>query len=296
MRTWPAALALTIGCAGAGPGVRGVASLRPACGAGELWDGKACQPTAEQARHLAAGKAALAESNVDGARAELDQAEKAGPLPHDANVALWEQRGIAAAYVDDEAGARQAFDMLLALDPGHFLSYTLSPKATFVFEKVRGDQARATPALDVTWSRSQRLGDPIAVDVEVIADPKRFLQRATLYVRAHGEASWRAADLTLPTTSVAGDHRRVVLPGLPGTKPTSLELYLRGVDARGDEVLAWADPARPRELPLRYEPEAPWYKKWWVITLASSAVALGTGGVVYALTVSPPAKVGGTVR
>ena len=95
------------------------------------------------ARQLAAGIQALAAQDLDAAKAAFDAAEHAGPLDHDSNVTLWEQRGIAAAYVDDEAAATAAFDMMLALDPGHFLSYTLSPKATFVFEKLRKEPRRA---------------------------------------------------------------------------------------------------------------------------------------------------------
>ena len=53
--------------------------------------------------------------------------------------------------------------MLLALDPGHFLSYTLSPKATFVFEKVR-NQTRVAPAIDVSWEHGGKVGDAVPID------------------------------------------------------------------------------------------------------------------------------------
>src|SRR5262249_52506911 len=136
-------------------------ALRSACGDGEYWNGSACRPRGEGAARVAAGKQALARLDVDHARQALDAADGAGPLDHEDHSTLWEQRGIAAAYVDDERSASAAFDMLLALDPGHFLSYTLSPKATFVFEKVRNDsKARGVPALDVTWPHGQRVGDP----------------------------------------------------------------------------------------------------------------------------------------
>jgi len=132
----------------------------------------------------------------------------------------------------------------------------------------------------------------VPVDIEVLSDPKKFLRKATLFVRTRGDASWRAADLSLP--SPGGDHR-VMLPPVGGAKPVSLELYLRAYDDRGNEVLSWADASRPREIPLRYEPPTPWYRKWWVITAAASAVAIATGVTVYELTVSPPDKIGGTV-
>ena len=67
--------------------------------------------------------------------------------------------------------------MLLALDPGLFLSYHTSPKATFVFEKVRNHTKTAgPPAVDVNWSYGQKVGAEVPLDVSVIADPKRFLQ------------------------------------------------------------------------------------------------------------------------
>ena len=128
----------------------------PRAATAQIWDGTACKPNPEAAKQLAVGTAALAKLDVDEAKVALDAAEHAGPLDHETNVTLWEQRGIAAAYVDDEATATTAFDMLLALDPAHFLSYKLSPKATFVFEKVLADQQRGAPAIDVNWRAARR--------------------------------------------------------------------------------------------------------------------------------------------
>ena len=285
------ALVLLAACHGGG-GVASLATLRPACPDGTYWDGAACTPRGEGPAQVAAGKQALAKLDVDTARVALDAAGKAGPLDHESNVTLWEQRGIAAAYVNDEPGARGAFDMLLALDPAHFLSYTLSPKATFVFEKVRNDaRTHGAPAIDVTWPHGQRVGEPVPIDLDVVADPKRFLRRATLFVRSHGEPSWRAADIGLATPA----ERHVVLPAIEATKPVSLELYLRAYDDRGNEVLTWADPTRPREIPLRYDPPTPWYRRGWFYAAVGTVVAASVGITVYELTIAPPDKVAGSV-
>jgi hypothetical protein len=281
---------LLVGChAGAGPGP--LATLRPACPDASYWDGRACQPRGDGGARVADGKRALAKLDVDAARAALAAADHGGPLDHDANVTLWEQRGIAAAYVDDEPTARAAFDMLLALDPSHFLSYTLSPKATFVFEKVRNTtRERGAPAVDINWPHGQRVGDPVPLDVEVVADPKRFLRRATVFVRTRGEPAWRATDVAL-----TAPERRVVLPPVTAARPVSLELYLRAYDDRGNEVLTWADAARPREIPLRYDPPTPWYRRTWFYALAAGVVAAGVGVTVYELTIAPPDRVSGDV-
>src|SRR4051812_42178658 len=213
------AIAALAGCH-ADAGRDTLVALRRACGDAEYWDGAACRPRGDGAARVAAGKQALAALDVDLARQALDAADRGGPLDHDANVTLWEQRGIAAAYVDDERTASAAFDMLLALDPGHFLSYTLSPKATFVFEKVRNDaRTHGAPALDVNWPHGQGVGDPVPPDLEVVADPKRFLRRAPLFVRTRGDAAWRAADIALASAA----DRRILLPPVEAQKPVSLE-------------------------------------------------------------------------
>jgi hypothetical protein len=269
-----------------------VVALRAACPDAAYWNGSACRPRGDGATQVAAGKQALAKLDVDVARAALDGVERGGPLDHDTNVTLWEQRGIAAAYVDDERTASAAFDMLLALDPGHFLSYTLSPKATFVFEKVRNEtQARGVPALDVNWPHGQRVGDPVPIDLDVVADPKRFLRRATVFVRTRGEPGWRAADVVL---GAANEHR-VLLPAVEAARPVSLEVYLRAYDDRGNEVLTWADARRPREIPLRYDPPTPWYRRGWFFAAVGTVVAVSVGVTVYELTLAPPDKVPGSV-
>lgn len=282
---------LVVGCGGAaatGP----VSPVRPGCKLDEQYLGGRCQPVAGKAQ-LEAGRAALAKFEVEAATSSLDAAAKAGPLDYDSNVSLWEQRGIAAAYAEDEPGALRAFDILLTLDPGHLLSYTLSPRATFVFEKARVAAARAKPpAVQLTWRRDARIGDALPVDVEVVTDPKQHLTRATLLMRSRGEPSWRAIDFALKPP---GSYQRITLPATSGTRPATLELYLRAFDGANNEVLRWASPEAPRELALRYEPPEPWHRKWWVRATAGGVLAVATGIIVYAVTREPPGTVGGDV-
>jgi hypothetical protein len=244
----------------------------------------------DNSKQLAVGVEALANQEVEQAKAAFDAVERGGPLDYDTHVRLWEQRGIAASYLEDEAGAGSAFDMLLALDPTHFLSYELSLKATLLFEKaLRRSKTRSAPALDVNWPRGHKVGDPVPIDIEVLADPKQFLSRATLFVRTRGEASWRAADLELAT------DKHIVLPAVNAEKNSALELYLRAYDQRGNEVLNWADANRPREIVLRYDPPRPWYFTWWGLTSLGVGTTAVVGTIVYFATRSPPDKIGGDV-
>jgi hypothetical protein len=291
MRLAAVLVSVVVACHGGAADHPTLATLRSACGDAQTWTGTACAPRGDAPAKIEAGKKAIAALKIDDATKQLDAAETSGPLDHDSNITLWEQRGIAASYLEDETAASTAFEMMLALDPGHFLSYNLSPKATLVFEKVRNTtRAHPIPAIDVTWAHGSRVTDPVPLDIDVIADPKQFLRKATLFVRTRGDSSWHAADLALDAPD-----KHILLPPVGGTKPTSIELYLRAYDDRGNEVLTWADASRPREIPLRYEPPLAWYRKWWVITLAASAVAIATGVTVYELTIAPPDKIGGSV-
>lgn len=282
MKLVPVALGL-VACGGASQVSGSAVALRPGCPAA------GCPVTGDGPARLAASQKALTEFNLDVVKAELDAAA-ALPLDHKSYATLWEQRGIAAAYAEDEKAASAAFDMLLALDPRHLLSYTISPKATFVFEKVR-DQDRIEPAIDVNWPRDLKVGSEVPLQIEVVADPKSFLKRGSLYMRERGSADWRAADFTLE----AGKPTQLRLPGLDKKSPAAVELYLQAFDDKGNTVLTWADPKRPREIPMRYEPPTPWFRKWWVWAAAGTVVAGATGAIVYQTTLEPPARVGGTI-
>ena len=318
---WLAVIAgITLGCGGGARSGSATVTLRSACAEAERWDGAACVArSAEIAAAIAATDARIQEDPA-AALATIDRHAAQGPFDRASYARLWRQRGIAHALLayaagaearDDptvadamkkeqaehETAAHAAFDMLLAVDPTHRLEYTVSPQATFVFEEAIGAAAARPPAaIDVDWKRGLAVGDPIPVDIEVVADPKTFLARAVLFVRRRGDTGWRAADVDLPA---AGAYRRVVLPpalaaGARGA--TALELYLRAYDDAGNEVLLWASRDRPRELPLRWDPPTPWWRKWWVWAIAGTAVAGATGIAVYAAGWEPsdelPADVG----
>jgi tetratricopeptide (TPR) repeat protein len=282
------ASASTIAC---GAGTRGGATAvaRAPCSADEYWDGTACKPRPDSRAALDRAIGALADFQVDTALTDLQQARAAGPHAYETLVTIYEQLGIAHAYLGNEAEALAAFDMLLILDPGHLLSYTLSPQATFVFERARA-QHRASPTIDLDWPRDLEVDDAIPVDVEVLADPDSMLRRATLEVRTKGTASQRTFDVDL---AAPGAFRRVVLPKLRASRPEVLQLWLRAYDGDGNEVLRWGSAETPREIALGYRAPTPWYRTWWVWAAAGSVVAIGTGTTVYLLQKEPSATLGG---
>lgn len=275
-----------------GAGSTGPAIPRPSCAPSGYWNGSACVPHGPGAKILAEGESALAKFQAQDALGLLEKARAAGPHPHDEYAKVFEQLGIAHAYLGQEQPALAAFDMLLSLDPGHLLSYTLSPKATFLFERARRAAQRGPrPELAVSWDhRALDVAHPVSLFVDVVADPRRFLDRATIYTRRRGQTRYQAIDVALPPP---GQSRKVVLPALDLARPAVLQLYVSAFDARGNEVLRWGDAADPRDVPLSYTPPTPWYRNWRIYALAGAVVAAGVGVGVYVATHQPPSTVGG---
>ncbi len=286
-----AILLLVAGACGVRAPAPAASALRAPCSADRYWAGSACQPRGPGAAELERGAEALAGFQVDEALPMLEQARGHGPHPHPVLVRIHEQIGIALAYLGHEAEALAAFAMLLALEPDHLLSYTLSPKATFLFERARRTaDAAPAPAIDVSWPRELRVGRPIPVEVEVLADPRGFLARAELHVRRKGEPGFQVADVKL---APAGKFARLALPPVSAQRPEVLQLWAAAYDRDGNQVLLWGGPDRPREIALGWQPPVPWYRKWWVWALAGGGLALATGATVYLVTREPPDLIGG---
>lgn len=286
-----------VGCGAAASGRR-TATVRAACAADARWDGAACVSRTAAAA-LAASDAAQEVPDMDAALAALDRADDE-PLDLASHVRLWESRGVVRAYLaaaeptpTNEDAARVAFDRLLAIAPTHQLRCDISEQATLRFERVRATlEARAPRELEVTWPRDRKVGEPVAVDVETIADPVGVLRSATIYLRVRGATAWDATEVMLPPP---GQRARVWLPAVRAQASTGVELFAVAHDRDGNDTLRWASPERPRDIPLRFDPPTPWYRTWWVWAIAGGAVAVGAGVTTYAQTWSPSGDVGGTV-
>jgi hypothetical protein len=277
-------LVAPIAACGRGAGSSTFATLRTACAPTDYWNKTTCTPRGDGAKHVADGVDALVAQDVEKARASFDAAEKAGHLDHKTNITLWEQRGVAAAFLHEQKPTEDAFERLLAIDPTHYLPHRFKPEVLLPFERVRDAMKKAgATSLDVNWPGGLKTGDPIPLEIEVLVDHKRYLQSATVFVRTRGETSWRATDLALDRVPA-----KVVLPAVEAMKPTSVELYLRAYDKDGNEVFSWADASRPREIPLRYDPPPKWYRNWKTYAIGGTAAALITGVIVYAVTIAPP--------
>jgi tetratricopeptide (TPR) repeat protein len=206
---------------------------------------------------LEQGAKAVAEQSDDAVKL-LERAKGEGPYVYSDYVRLYELLGIAYSYAERKSDALRAFEQVLALEPGHAVSYKLSPKATFLFEDARKQAAKhPSTGIDVQWPRDLDSGAAVPLDLSVIADPMGFLASAHVYWRVKGETDWQ-----VETTELTNGHSaRLVLPpqDVEKGKDSELELRVIGLDPKGNEVLRWGTEDFPRELVERYRsPRWPW--------------------------------------
>jgi len=226
----------------------------------------------------------------------LDKARHGGPYKLSDHVRLYEQYAIAFAYLDRREEALRAFDMLLALSPGHAIRYTLSPKVTLLFEEARRRaRERRPPQIEVILPRRPRVSDRLPIDIEVLADDRQLLAHATLFWRLRGQRHFRHE--TIPLRG-PGNTTTISLPPVAAsaTSARTVELHLVAYDPRGNEVYHWHSERGPRELTLSYVPPDHWYGKWWIWALAGTAVAASVGAAVFATTREPATQVDATAE
>lgn len=240
---------------------------------------------ASAATPLEEGAQLLADFRPGEALPRLEAAQGEGPYGYEDYARLWELLATAHAYLGHTEEATRAFEFLLALDPGRAISYELSPKATFLFEKARQLAAqRAAPAIDVHWGSGPQVGLEIPLEIEVVADPQGNLHNATLYCRGPGQAEATPHALVL---APPGARQRLRLPPVYAEGPVTLRLHLVARDQKGNEVHRWYSADRPREVSLLYEPPTPWYGTWWVWTAVAGVVVAGAIGTAVALSHEP---------
>jgi len=230
------------------------------------------------------GVALLAEDDLRGAIAALEDVD--GGLAYEDVLRLKESLGIALAYAGRKQEARQVFADLLAVAPGHALPYTISPKATFVFEAARTEMSRQRAAeFELELPPALPFDEPIEVGLTSRANPLELVRRLQLCHRVKGpRASYACVDVD---SLVPDQQRRVVLPAVPASaaaevdaeaegEPLLLQLALIGFDGQGNEVYRGPSRARPKEVMVGVEVPGPWYTSPWLWG-AVGAVVLAAG-------------------
>ena len=216
------------------------------------------------------GLALLAEDDVKGAIETLEMIS--GGLSHEELVQLKESLGVALAYAGRKEEARQAFLELLAVAPGHVLPYTISPKATFVYQEARAEMARKRAAeIELALPPALPFDEQVELTLTCRANPLGLLQRLEVCQRVkHPAATFDCVEVQALKVDEA---RLVSLPAVPASAasqvdtegaPAILQLVVTGFDAHDNEVYRGPSRAHPKEVPMGVEVPGPWYTSPWL--------------------------------
>lgn len=190
--------------------------------------------------------------------------------------------GLCSFILGDEAQAREAFEDLLAIDPGYSLREASdSPKIRKFFERVkkayipdyeptaRVSLEHAAPDSAVAGRRLELVvevskGAELVKEVNLRWRRRGVLQYERTSMNAQGEARWRAR--FTPPSDEAG---------------YALEYFIEAEDIAGAQLARIAGPETPLALSLSGAPDASpaWYRRWYV-WVGAGAVVLGTAAVI----------------
>jgi hypothetical protein len=244
------------------------------------------QSPSDQVRtRLDEGKRLFAELEYRAAIRELEPVRADPAATRAQRLTALEIIGISLLILGERKEAVQAFEDLVAIDPGYALQHDDgSPKIRELFDQVR---ARATPGFEaggeVELEHDAPPGATAAQRVEVEAVVKRGVDRVKAMVlrwRRRGVLDYQDAAM-----APAGDGRyRGSFTPPPSRSRYEVDYYVEARNAAGGALGRIGGPDSP--LALSVEPgvsEAPpWYGRWYVIAGGVVAAGLVTGLVIVA--------------
>jgi len=242
---------------------------------------------------LERGVALLEEDKIEAAIEMLESIE--GGLGYDDVRRLKENLGIALAYADRKDEARRQFVELLAIAPEHALPYTISPKATFVFELARAEMAQQrTVEVDLATPLTIPFEREIEVTLVSRANPFALVRRWQLCSRQKGAAGdYQCRDVG----ELAVDQPRTfALPALSAVAETAaasqpsvvLQLALAGFDRANNEVYRGPTRGRPKEVLVGVAAPAPWYANFWLWGGLGAGLVIAGAALATAIVLTQP--------
>lgn len=188
--------------------------------------------------------------------------------------------GVMYLSMDRADDALRQFVLLLEVDPEVALDYGLrSPKVMDTLREAREIYIRERRAMDTTAPVIQTSPLPGLADhgrrldlAFRISDASRIVQ-AQIFFRKHGDLTYDF----LPLEAQGGDVYAASIPSYAVTG-TAVEYYVVAIDEAGNASIE-GSAGMPLSIRVALPPELkPWYKKWWVWTVAAAVL----GGAVAA--------------
>ena len=260
------------------------AAAAPANAAPSATATRVAGPGQQVADRLARGERMFAEQEYDAAIKTLLPVTRDRAASRAQRVRAWEVIALARFISRDEAGAHDAFERVLEIDPGFQLrDASGSPRIRAFFDRVRREVSPGA-ASDVDLEHAAPSGATAGARVELEVRVTRGAARVREVVVAHralGALTYRET----PGRAGPADTWRVALTLPPARAAGTLEYYVvaRGAEADG-EVARIAAPDQPLTLAVApggaVAARRPWYGRWYVIAGVAVVAAGATGAII----------------
>ena len=210
-----------------------------------------------------------------------------GPVPRDA-AATREQRlraleliGLSYLILGDDAEARDAFEQLLAIDPGYQLrDDTGSPKIRNFFDEVKrayvpGFDADAVAELEHAAPKSATAGKRVEIEATATAGAEQVKEMIIAW-RRRGVLDYKEEQMR----PVDDERWRARFVPPPDDTAYTVDYYIEARNIAGGPIGRAGGPETPLSLAVSPGRSARkiWYKRWYVI--AGGAALVGIGGAL----------------
>ncbi len=210
----------------------------------------------------------------------LETVVQSHSAPADQRIRALELSGTIRVLQDDQDAARELFNRLLSLDPGHEIENPDIPPRVFEqFNEAREATVEFdAPTLDVQVPDAPSSDSPFELAVLATGETAG-LAAIVLFIRDDAENRFRAR-----TTTRSGNEFTAEVE-IIGGEP--LEYYVEARAPSGHVLSSVGSAEDPHSITARVEPTSaddldngrvsrPWYRRWWVWTLVGAVIVGGT--------------------
>jgi len=229
-------------------------------------------------KRLARGQALFRDLEYDRAIRELQPVPVDPAASRAQRARALELIGLSQLILGRETRAREAFEDLLAIDPGYQLrDDTGSPKIRDFFERVKrkvvpGFDASASAELEHAAPTGAIAGRPVEIEVTVRAGADKVKSLVMVW-RQRGQLAW-TGHTALRATGEGHWRARFTAPA--STSPYALDYYLEAQGPAGEAIGRAGGPEAPLSLDVAAgAAPRPWYTRWYVAAGGAAVVGLG---------------------
>ncbi len=234
-------------------------------------------------KHLARGKALFQDLEYKKAIRVLSQVVRDPAASREQRLQAYGLIGQSYLILGNKQRAREAFEQLLAIDPGYQLrDETGSPKIRDFFDQVKRDFVPDTAAAAAELEHSAPLGATGGRDVEievVVTSGGDQVKSIAAVMRRRGVLAYTRS---VKLRHIGNNRWRARFKAEPSAEPYVLEYYIEARDLVGRDVGRVAGPETPLALPVAAGGGGkPWYRRWYTFAGGGAAlIAIGTALLV----------------